>query len=396
VSNPRQTLVSGLAVGAALLLAACSSSGSTTSTTASAAAPASSAPASAAATGSSAAAAGGDAKAAKTAADVGGMDGLVAAAKKEGALNVIALPPDWANYGEIIKGFTAKYGIKVTSSQPDGSSQDEVNAVKQLKSTDRAPDVLDVGMAVALANADLFAPYQVATWKDILDSQKEPTGTWVQDYGGFMSIGYDSAKVPAPTSVADLLKPAYHGKVALNGDPTKANAALNGVIMASVAQGGSLDDVSKGVDFFKQMKASGNFIPVQASTATVKNGTTQVVFDWDYLSAGAVKNVPTWKVFVPSNAIIGGYYAQAINKDAPHAAAARLWEEYLYSDEGQNLWLKGGARPVRMDAMTKASTIDATAAAALPKVDGTPVFPSQDQATKAKTYLATNWAKAIG
>ena len=395
MTTPRQTLVSGLAVGAALLLAACSSSGSTASTTPSAAAPASS---SAAATDSASAApaAAGDAKSAKSAADVGGMDGLVAAAKKEGALNVIALPPDWANYGAIISGFTAKYGIKVNSAQPDGSSQDEVNAVKQLKGTDRAPDVLDIGMAVALANTDLFAPYQVASWKDILDGQKEPTGLWFQDYGGYMSIGYDSAKVPAPTSVADLLKPAYKGKVALNGDPTKANAALNGVIMASVAQGGSLDDISKGVDFFKQMKAAGNFIPVQATTATVKNGTTQVVFDWDYLSAGAVKNVPTWKVFVPSNAIIGGYYAQAINKDAPHAAAARLWEEYLYSDEGQNLWLKGGARPVRMDAMTKAGTIDATAAAALPKVDGTPVFPSQDQATKAKTFLAANWAKAIG
>ena len=393
MTTSRQTLVSGLAVGAALLLAACSSSGSTASTTPSAAAPASS---SAAATDSPTAAAGGDAKTAKSAADVGGMDGLVAAAKKEGALNVIALPPDWANYGEIIKGFTAKYGIKVNSAQPDGSSQDEVNAVKQLKGTDRAPDVLDIGMAVALANTDLFAPYQVATWKDIPDTQKEPTGIWVQDYGGYMSIGYDSAKVPAPTSVADLLKPAYKGKVALNGDPTKANAALNGVIMAAVAQGGSLDDVSKGVDFFKQMKAAGNFIPVQATTATVKNGTTQVVFDWDYLSAGAVKNVPTWKVFVPGNAVIGGYYAQAINKDAPHAAAARLWQEYLYSDEGQNLWLKGGARPVRMDAMTKAGTIDATAAAALPKVEGSAVFPSQDQATKAKTYLAANWAKAIG
>ncbi len=106
--------------------------------------------------------------------------------------------------------------------------------------------------------------------------------------------------------------------------------------------------------------------------------------------------MPTWKVFVPSNAVLGGYYAQAINKAAPHPAAARLWEEYLYSDEGQNLWLKGGARPVRMDAMTKAGTIDATAAAALPQVTGAPVFLSPDQATAAKTYLASNWAKAIG
>jgi putative spermidine/putrescine transport system substrate-binding protein len=323
------------------------------------------------------------------------MAALISAAKKEGQLNVIALPPDWANYGAIITGFTTKYGIPITSDNPNGSSQDEVTAVQQLAGTSRAPDVLDIGMAVALANTALFTPYKVATWNDILDSQKEPTGVWFQDYGGYMSIGYDSSKVPAITSLQDLLGSAFKSKVALNGDPTKANAALNGVMMASLANGGSLDDISKGVDFFHQLNQKGNFVPVQATTATVKNGTTPVVFDWDYLSAAHGTDVPTWKVFVPSNAILGGYYAQAVNRTAPHPAAARLWEEYLYSDEGQNLWLKGLARPVRMAAMQKGGTIDATAAAALPPVNGTPVFLSADQATAAKTYLASHWAQAI-
>lgn len=376
----RRALLTSLVVGAALAVTACAppSDDSSAST-------------------SSSGSAGGSvaAKDAKSAADFGGMEGLVAAAKKEGTLNVIALPPNWANYGEIIKTFETKYGIKVNSAQPEGSSQDEINAVKQLKGTDRAPDVLDLGMAVALANTALFAPYQVTTWKDIPDAQKEPTGLWFQDYGGYMSIGYDSAKVPAPTSVADLLKPQYKGSVALNGDPAGANAALNGVVMASVATGGSLDDVSKGVDFFKQLKAAGNFLPVDPSPATIKAGTTPVVFDWDYLNAAQVTAVPTWKVFVPDNAVIGDYYAQAINADAPHPAAARLWQEFLYSDEGQNLYLKGGARPVRMDAMQKAGTLDATAAAALPETKGTAVFLSQDQASKAKTYLTANWAKAV-
>ena len=242
------------------------------------------------------------------------------AARAEGELNVIALPPDWANYGAILDAFTAKYGIKINSTNPDGSSQDEIDAVKQLAGTDRAPDVLDIGMAVALANTSLFAPYQVSTWKDLPDAQKEPTGLWFQDYGGFMSIGYDSAKVLAPTSVADLLKPEYKNKVALTGDPTTANAALNAVIMVSLASGGSPDDVSKGVNFFSRLKQVGNFVPVGASGATVKNGTTPVVFDWDYLNAAQVKNVPGWKVFVPSNAVVGGCYSQAVNADAPHPA----------------------------------------------------------------------------
>ncbi|MEU7905551.1 ABC transporter substrate-binding protein [Actinoplanes sp. NPDC049118] len=340
-----------------------------------------------------------DAAAAGSAADLGGMDALVAAAKKEGELNVIALPPDWANYGEIIKTFGTKYGIKVNSAQPDASSQDEINAADQLKGQDKAPDVFDLGSAVATANVAKFAPYKVATWADIPDALKDANGTWTNDYGGYMSIGYDAGKVPAPASVADLLKPEYKGKVALNGDPTQAGAAFAGVMMASLGSGGSADDIAPGVDFFAKLKKAGNFLPVDPTPATIESGQTPVVIDWDYLNVAQGSKLTgkiDWKTMVPANAVLGSYYVQAVSKDAPHPAAARLWQEFLYSDEGQNLWLKGGARPVRADAMQKAGTLDAAAFAALPKADGTPVFQTEAQTTKAKEYLAANWAKAIG
>ncbi|HEV7194341.1 MAG TPA: ABC transporter substrate-binding protein, partial [Pedococcus sp.] len=294
------------------------------------------------------------ASSATSAKDLGGMDQLVAAAKKEGTLNVIALPPDWANYGAIIKAFGDKYGIKVNSAQPDASSADEITAAQRLKGQSSAPDVFDLGAAVANANTSTFAPYKVTTFDSIPANLKDASGTWVNDYGGYMSIGYDSSKVPAPTSVADLLKPAYKGKVALNGDPTKAGAAFAGVQMVSLANGGTVSDVAKGVDFFKKLKAAGNFLPVDPTPATIASGQTPVVFDWDYLNAAQSAKVKNWKVFVPPNAVLGGYYVQAVSKDAPHPAAARLWQEFLYSDAGQNLWLKGGARPVRFDDMKKA------------------------------------------
>src|SRR4051794_41699162 len=104
---------------------------------------------------------GGNASEATSAQDFGGMDGLIEAAKQEGTLNVIALPPDWANYGAIIDGFQKKYGITVNSANPEGSSQDEINAVQQLGTQDRAPDVLDLGQSFANKNVALFAPYQV-------------------------------------------------------------------------------------------------------------------------------------------------------------------------------------------------------------------------------------------
>jgi putative spermidine/putrescine transport system substrate-binding protein len=338
---------------------------------------------------------------ATSAQDLGGLPALEAAANKEGALNVIALPPDWANYGAILDAFKKKYPqIKVTSAQPDASSKDEINAANTLKGQPNAPDVFDLGQAVAAANTATFATYKVATWADIPDTLKDANGTWVNDYGGDMSIGYNAKVVPAPAGVADLLKPAYKGKVALNGDPTSAGAAFSGVMMASLANGGSPDDISKGVDFFKQLKAAGNFLPVDPTPATVKAGQTPVVIDWDYLNVAQGKSLAgtniDWKTVVPQNAVLSSYYVQAINKSAPHPAAARLWEEFLYSDQGQNLWLAGGARPVRLDAMTKAGTVDKTAVQALPQVTGTPVILTQAQSDKAASFLKNNWAKSIG
>ena len=340
---------------------------------------------------------GGDDPASATSADdAGGMKALVAAAEKEGELNVIALPPDWANYANIIKGFGEKYDIKVNSQQPDAGSQDEIDAANNTKGTDRAPDVFDLGQAVALANTKMYAPYQVSTWDDIAPQFKDPKGAWVNDYGGYMAIGYDSAKVPEPTSIDDLLKPDYKGKVALNGDPTLTGAGFSGVLMAAVAKGGSADDIAPGVDFFAQMKKAGNLVPVDPTSATIKSGQTPVVIDWDYTNAAHVNDVSTWKVtLLPDVRPVGGFYFQAINADAPHPAAARLWEEYLYSDEGQNLWLAGGARPIRADAMVKAGTIDQEKYDALPKVSGAPVIPTNDQTTKLGEYLAKNWASAV-
>ncbi|MBJ7387207.1 MAG: extracellular solute-binding protein [Mycolicibacterium sp.] len=329
-------------------------------------------------------------------ADFGGKEGLVEAAKAEGELNVIALPPDWANYGAIIKAFGDEYGIKVNSAQPDAASQDEINAANQQKGKSTAPDVFDLGQSVALANTDLFAPYKVETFSDISNNFKDPDGKWVNDYGGYMSIGYDSSKVPAITGVEDLLKPEFKGKVALNGDPTQAGAAFSGVMMVAISQGGTPDDIAPGVEFFRKLKEAGNFLPVDPTPATIESGQTPVVIDWDYLNVAQTKKLPSWKVAIPPNASVAGYYYQAINKDAPHPAAARLWQEFLYSDEGQNLYLQGGARPVRADSMVSKGTIDQAAFDLLPPVNGAATIVTVEQNQAATKYLEANWAKAVG
>ena len=337
-----------------------------------------------------------DAATATSLTDFGALADLEAAAKKEGALNVIALPRDWADYGEIIDAFKAKYPeITVNEASPDASSAEEIEAAKTNKGLDTAPDVFDVGLTVALQNTDVFAPYKVAGWDDIEDSLKEQSGLFTGDYGGYMSIGYDSSKYPAPTKLDDLLGSAYKGAVAMNGDPTQAGAAFAAVGLATVQSGGTLDDYQPGIDFFGKLQKAGNLLKIDVTTATVADGETPVVFDWDYLNATHVADNPAWKVVVFPGDGYAAYYNQAVNKDAPHPAAARLWEEFLYSDEAQNLWLKGGARPVRAQAMETAGTLDETLWKALPEAPTTTLVPTADQSKKAGDLLGQKWAAAV-
>ncbi|MFD5117199.1 MULTISPECIES: ABC transporter substrate-binding protein [unclassified Streptomyces] len=335
-------------------------------------------------------------------ADFGSLKDLVAAAEKEGTLNAIALPPDWANYGEIIKAFEATYKVKVKVETPDAASADEINAIKSRKGQDRAPDVVDLGIPFDRSGAaeGLFAPYKVASYDKIPAAQKDEQARWYNDYGGYISIGCDASRIKVcPTTFADLLKPEYKGKVALNGNPNKSGSAFGGVYAAALANKGSFTDIQPGIDFFGKLKKNGNFIPVETTTATVQKGETPISIDWDYLNASLADQFKgkgvDWKVAVPADGVYAQYYSQAINKDAPHPAAARLWMEFLYGAEGQNLFLKGYARPVLLPAMTADGTVDKTFVSKLPAVEGTPTFPESADLEKVKATLAENWDKAV-
>jgi len=331
------------------------------------------------------------------------MKELLAQAKKEGRLNTIALPPDWANYGEIMSTFSKKYGIPITNNNPDGSSAEENQAVQSLQGDPRAPDVVDDGPAFAISGTaqGLFAKYFVSEFNTIPRSMKDTRGYWTGDYWGAVSIGYNANLISTPPKTwQDLLKPEYKGKVALNGSPLTSGSAVAGVFAAALGNGGSLSNVQAGIDLFAKMKSSGNFIPVQSTPQTVASGQTPISIDWDYLNLGYAKEFPAanWKVNIPSDGVYGAYYAQAINAHAPHPWAARLWEEFLYSDQGQLLWLKGYSHPARFQDLAKRNVIPKSLLAALPaaSIYSKVKFASSGQQTAAKALIAQQWPSKVG
>jgi putative spermidine/putrescine transport system substrate-binding protein len=332
-----------------------------------------------------------------------GLAALVKAAKKEGHLNTIALPPDWANYGEMMSTFQKKYGIKISNSNPDGSSAEENQAVQSLKGDSRAPDAVDDGPAFAISGTaqGLFAKYKNSQFATIPRSMKDTRGYWVGDYWGAISIGYNANLIKTPPKTwQDLLKSDYKGKVALNGSPLTSGSALAAVFAAAIANGGSLNDVGPGIDFFAKLKSSGNFIPVQSTPQTVASGQTPISIDWDYLNLAYIKEYPgaNWKTVIPSDGVYGSYYCQAINATAPHPYAARLWQEFMYSDQGQIIWLKGFTHPARFQDLSARKVIPKSLLTALPSAAlyAKVKFASSGQQTKAKNLVASQWPAKVG
>lgn len=333
---------------------------------------------------------------------------LYAAAQAEGQLTVIALAHDWCNYGGMIDGFKAKYpGITINELNPGAGSADELEAVRaNIGNTGpQAPDVLDVGLAFGpSAKAEgLLQPYMVSTWADIPDDAKDAEGYWYGDYYGVLAFGINRDVISAtPVDWADLLGPDYANAVALAGDPRTANNAILSVYAAGLSTGADAAGAADaGLQFFKQLNDAGNFVPVDAEAAQIAQGTTPVAVNWDYNLLAARDNMngnPPIEVIVPASGVVAGVYVQAISAHAPHPNAAKLWMEYVYSDEGQNHYLAGYCHPIRFNAMADAGVIPQELIDALPPAENYAgaVFPTLAEQDAGKATITGQWDSVVG
>jgi putative spermidine/putrescine transport system substrate-binding protein len=333
---------------------------------------------------------------------------LEAAAKKEGQLTVIALPHDWCGYGTVIDGFKAKYGLTVNELNPDAGSGDEVEAIKANKGNTgpQAPDVIDVGLSFGpSAKKDgLLQPYKVSTWDSIPADAKDADGHWYGDYYGVLAFEVNSDIIKeSPKDWADLQKPEFKNAVALGGDPRTANQAIQGVYAAGLASGAKPGQAAgeAGLKFFADLNKNGNFVPVTGKAAPLAQGTTPIVIRWDYNALAdrdTLKGNPNVDVVVPKSAVVAGVYVQAISAYAPHPNAAKLWMEYLYSDEGQLAWLKGYCHPIRFNDLAAKGKIPQELLAKLPPAEAykAAVFPTLDEQAAGKEAISKQWDKAVG
>ncbi len=333
---------------------------------------------------------------------------LIAAAKKEGTLTTIALPHSWCGYGDVIAGFKAKYGLEINELNPDAGSGDEIEAIKANKGNTgpQAPDVIDVGLSFGpSAKKDgLIQPYKVSTWDSIPDSAKDAEGYWYGDYYGVLSFVVNTDIVKnVPKDWADLKKPEYANTVSLAGDPRASNQAVQAVYAAGLATGEK--DATKageaGLAYFAELNKAGALVPVIGKSASLAQGSTPIVVAWDYNGLAwrdSLAGNPPVEVVVPSTGVVAGVYVQAISAFAPHPNAAKLWMEYLYSDEGQLAWLKGYCHPIRFNDLAQKGKVPKELLDKLPPAEGyaKAVFPTLDEQDKGKTAITTKWDSVVG
>ncbi|HMN85167.1 MAG TPA: ABC transporter substrate-binding protein, partial [Bauldia sp.] len=333
---------------------------------------------------------------------------LIAAAKAEGMLTTIALPHDWCGYGAVIEGFKAKYGIEVNELNPDAGSADEIEAIKANKGNTgpQAPDVIDVGLSYGpAAKADgLLMPYKVATWDTIPDAAKDAEGYWYGDYYGVLAFEVNKDIVKeSPQDWPDLLKPEYANSVALGGEPRTSNQGIQGIYAAGIAAGAAPGAAAgeAGLKFFAEVSKAGNFIPVTGRAASLAQGSTPIIIRWDYNALAdrdTLAGNPPVDVVVPKTGVVAGVYIQAISAYAPHPNAAKLWMEYLYSDEGQLGWLKGYCHPIRFNDLAARGVIPKELLDKLPPAESyaKAVFPTLEEQAAAKEVITGQWDAVVG
>ncbi|MFO1175334.1 MAG: ABC transporter substrate-binding protein [Paracoccaceae bacterium] len=337
------------------------------------------------------------------------MADLEAAAKAEANLTVVALPHDWCGYGAVIDGFKAKYPeITINELNPDAGSADEVEAVKANKDNKgpQAPDVVDVGLSFgpSMKAEGLLMPYKVSTWDSIPDNLKDADGSWYGDYYGVMAFGVNKDLVPnTPADWSDLLKPEYKGQIALTGDPRASNQAILAIMSAGMSRGAKAGEESakKGLELFAEMNKAGNFVPVTAKSGTIAQGATPIVAAWDYNLLAwrdSMNGNPPMDVVIPASGTLAGVYVQGISAYAPHPNAAKLWMEYLYSDEGQLGWLKGYCHPIRFKDLVTRNVVPKELMDKLPPAASydAAYFPTVEEQAAHKAGVTSGWDTVVG
>ena len=284
---------------------------------------------------------------------------LVAAAAFPAAYAQTAIcyncPPEWADWGTQLKAIKDRTGISVP--------QDNKNSGQTLAQlvAEKASPVADVAyygvtFGIQAKKEGVVAPYKPYGWADIPAGLKDSEGYWFTIHSGTLGfmVNVDALRgKPVPKSWKDLLNPTYKGMLGYL-DPASAFVGYVGVVAANQALGGTMDDFSRALSYYKDLQKHQPIVPKQTSYARVLSGEIPILLDYDFNAYRArYKDKANVAFVIPAEGTIVVPYVMSLVANGPDMANGKRVLDFVMSDEGQAIWANAFLRPVRASAISK-------------------------------------------
>ena len=264
-------------------------------------------------------------------------------------------PPEWADWASQLKAIKAATGITVPhDNKNSGQTLSQLIAEKARPVADIA--YYGVSFGIQAKKEGVVTPYKPAFWNEIPDGLKDPEGAWFTIHSGtlglFVNVDALSGK-PVPKGWKDLLKPEYKGLIGYL-DPTSAFVGYVGAVAVNQALGGSLDDFTPAINFFKELQKNQPIVPKQTSYARVLSGEIPILFDYDFNAyRGKYKDKANAAFVIPAEGTVIVPYVMSLVKNGPNEANGKKVLDFVMSDQGQAIWANAFLRPVRAKAISK-------------------------------------------
>ncbi len=280
--------------------------------------------------------------------------GWAAAASAQTAL-CYNCPPEWADWASQLRAIKQRTGITVP---PDNKNSGQTLAQLVAEKASPVADMAYYGVTFGIQarKEGVTAPFKPSAWAEIPDGLKDPDGHWFTIHSGTLGfmVNVDALKGrPVPRSWADLLKPEYKGLVGYL-DPASAFVGYVGAVAVNAARGGTLDNFTPAIEYFKALKRNEPIVPKQTSYARVLSGEIAILLDYDFNAYRARhKDRANVEFVIPAEGTLVVPYVMSLVNRGPNAANGRRALEFVLSDEGQAIWANAFLRPVRASAISR-------------------------------------------
>ena len=250
------------------------------------------------------------------------------------------------------------------------------------------------GSALDAVAKDVVAPFEPVNFDKLPDELREKDGKWFTVHKLNIAFLVNKKLVKeTPESWADLLKSEYKNSIVYL-DPRSTGQGQVVVFGAAFGNDGDMDNIQPGIDYLARLHNSGNVLRTVGTTPYAQFLKGEIPIWIGYENDGLKAKYKDGMgddidVVIPKEASAAAPYAISMVKNGPNPSSAKLWLNYIMTDEGQATFAEGYVRPSVPGVKLSPEVAD--------KMPDAPQIHPIDivKATALKADIDTGWSKAV-